>query len=82
MNLCDQRNFVIKDTSCPLVNCPMNSVSKKSYSIKFPFDQDHVSFTHTCFSAFQAKPFRERLKLDMLEQWNMFYYIWIYYLIT
>lgn len=49
----------------------MNLVSEKSYSIKFPFDQDHPGFIFTCFSAFQAKLFKDRLKLDILEQWNM-----------
>lgn len=53
----------------------MNLVSKKSYSIKSLFDQYHPCFTLTCFSAFQAKLFKDRLKLEILEQRNMFHYI-------
>ena len=68
--------------SHPLVNCPMNLVSEKSYSIKFPSYLDDPCFILTCSLAFQAKQFKNKLKLDMLQQQNIFHYLWANYLLT
>lgn len=75
MNLCDQRNTT-SSSQLP------HEFSLWEFGIKFPSYLDAPCFILTCFLAFQAKQFKDKLKLDILQQQNIFHYIWANYLLT
>ena len=59
MNICDQRN-ITSSSQLP------HEFSLWEFSIKFPSYLDVSCFIPTCFLGFQAKQFKDKLKLGIL----------------